>query len=183
MPRIPPTESEQQPQQQEQATPPPYLILGDLELPLIYSPKSARLAESWRYSVFDRLGGQGNVQLLGKDNLSLDLSFSLKLSSLGLSPDPTETIIKLRDLITRYQKTDEWLTLVWGNGVIGGDYVIKDFQLSPDRTDAYGDIWSATLDVSLIGIDPEVTEQNEDEQQVSVTPNDNGFVYSDEAAA
>lgn len=179
MPRIPPSENEQQPQQQEQ-TPPPYLILGDLELPVIYSPNSARLSESWRYSVFDRLGGQGNMQLLGKNNLQLDLSFSLKLSSLGLSPDPTETMVKLRDLITRYQKTDEWLTLVWGDGVIGGDYVIQNFTLSPDRTDAYGDIWSANLDLSLIGIDPEVTEQNEDEQQVSVTPNDNGFVYSDE---
>lgn len=181
MPRIPPTENESQ--QQQQTTPPPYLILGDLELPVIYSPKNARLSESWRYSVFDRLGGQGNVQLLGKDNLTLDLSFSLKLSGLGLSPDPTETIIKLRDLITRYQETDEWLTLVWGEGVIGGDYVIQNFTLSPDRTDAYGDIWSAILDVSLIGIDPETTEKNEDTEQVSVTPNDNGFVYSDETAA
>lgn len=181
MPRIPPTESESP--QPQQTTPPPYLILGDLELPVIYSPKTARLAESWRYSVFDRLGGQGNVQLLGKDNLTLDLSFSLKLSGLGLSPDPTETIIKLRDLIARYQETDEWLTLVWGEGAIGGDYVIQNFTLSPNRTDAYGDIWSATLDISLIGIDPETTEEAEDEEQVSVTPNDNGFVYSDETAA
>jgi phage protein U len=181
MPRIPLSEASQQPQQER--TPPPYLILGDLELPVIYSPKSAKLSESWRYSVFDRLGGQGNMQLLGKDNLNLDLSFSLKLSSLGLSPDPTETIFKLRDLISRYQKTDEWLTLVWGDGTVGGDYVISDFQLSPDRTDAYGDIWSAVLDISLIGIDPEITEQSEDEQEISSSPNDEGFVYSDETAA
>lgn len=153
---------------------PPYLILGELEIPLIMSPKDMSFTENWQYTKHDRIGGQGNLQYLGKDNLDLTINFRWFLGTVGAQYDPSMEIRAMREVFDAAREAGEWLTLEWGDRTFAGDFIIKSWNSDGFITGDDGRIIAINIGLTLMGIDPEAPPE-----ETGTGEETDGFVYSD----
>jgi phage protein U len=118
------------------------MTLGDVNFEVGDGPTKLSYKEKTQYAQHDRIEGKATLQRTGEELRSIDLTFRFGIG--WCKPD--EQVRRLQQLRIDAKP----LTLIIGNNIIGGNYVLENVDLGLDQTDDEGRTEFVDVTVKLL---------------------------------
>jgi phage protein U len=116
--------------------------LGDINIDVGDAPTGLTYKEKTQYARHDRIEGKATLQRTGEDLQTLDLTFSFGIGWCN----PDEQVRQLQQL----RIDGKPLTLILGDGIISGNYVLENVNITLTQTDAEGKTEFVEVSVKLL---------------------------------
>ncbi|MEM6866989.1 MAG: phage tail protein [Cyanobacteria bacterium P01_C01_bin.121] len=116
--------------------------LGDLNFEVGEAPTKLSYKESTQYTQHQRIEGKAVLQRTGEALQTLDLTFRFGIGWC----DPDEQVRRLQQLRIDAKP----LTLIIGNGIVSGNYVLENVSIDLTQTDAEGKTEFVDVNVKLL---------------------------------
>lgn len=120
-----------------------YLLFGDLQFEVLGGVRGIQFLEKAHYVEHEKIDKQPQLQRVGTELQEIRLTLRFHCGFC----DPDKQMQALRDRL----KKDEPEMLVFGSGVINGQYVLESIDKAITKTDAEGYIASCDVEVVLKG--------------------------------
>ncbi|WP_027823961.1 phage tail protein [Laribacter hongkongensis] len=136
--------------------------LGELRFELIKHWDGLQIKEQTRFAKHEMAAGKPRLQHLGEDAVSL----TIELSFHEFFCDPQTELDRLK----RARVAGKALPLVWGNGLVEGDFVIDSVSITHQSNDPFGLLTSVSASVILQEFVDELPLETRKREQKDAAP-------------
>lgn len=119
-----------------------FALLGDIQFELITHFDGFEVTKATKYARHEVMDGKPILQRTGEelDEPTIELAFH------DYYCDPEKELKRLDDA----RKAGKAMPLIWGNGVVAGQFVIEKIRVTTQTANKYGKVMSLSASVSLL---------------------------------
>ncbi|OQS39768.1 phage tail protein [Chromobacterium haemolyticum] len=119
-----------------------FALLGDIQFELITHFDGFEVTKATKYARHEVMDGKPILQRTGEelDELTIELAFH------DYYCDPEKELKRLDEA----RKAGKAMPLIWGNGVVAGQFVIEKIRVTTQTANRYGKVMSLSASVSLL---------------------------------